>query len=718
MKAILTLLTLVIFNTSISSQRSLAPEGQISILTCSNGDMLYSLFGHSAVRVFDPSQNIDWVFNYGTFNSFEDNFMMKFLRGKLDYSLAVTRYDNFLQSYNIEQRSIKEQVLDLTEDEKYELFAALQENMKPENRSYKYDFFFDNCTTRIRDLLKEHIGVTYPEEVSVQSTFRNLLHLNLDDHPWTEFGMDLLLGQGTDVKTKVADQMFLPEYYYEYLNGTSNDGKSIVKLENRVLVHPVLSSTKGLFTPNVVFGILLFLELIIFFLAYISGDHSTIVWYDRIWFGILFICGLVFIVMWLGTDHEVCENNWNILWTAPWMIFAIWGNEYSRIKKFLIFLTIISSIILLLGRGWIPQYFSLALMFLISINLIKALRLSSIKHWIDKVIRHGTAVVMIVILAQTLQAQKIGGITMVAPPKAFEIDPMPNITEINSNWVAFVPYAFNSTDNPEVQFGSKRQWWGERKEGIVKSITLAKTHGLKVMLKPQVWMRGSWVGEMDYDTEEDWKIWERTYKDYIMSFIDVANEYNVEMICVGTEFRISVIKREQFWRDLIKEIRAVYNGKLVYSANWDSYDKVPIWDALDYIGISAYFPLTDFDTPNQFYLKMKWRSVVNKLRKFSKKQQKQILFTEYGYLSVDGAAGKTWELEKKVHDLDINERAQANALEALLSSFADEEFWAGGFLWKWFPNGYGHEGYPERDYTPQDKEGAEVLKKWYGKFLN
>jgi hypothetical protein len=292
---------------------------------------------------------------------------------------------------------------------------------------------------------------------------------------------------------------------------------------------------------------------------------------------------------------------------------------------------------------------------------------------------------------------------------------MVELIQVNTTWVALVPYGFSQKGSPEVQFGSSRQWWGERIEGIKNSIELAHASGLKVMLKPQVWIRGGWVGDVDFETEADWIIWQDTYRAYIMSFVKVAIEHNVDMICIGTEYRISAKKREPFWRSLISEIRKDYKGKLVYSSNWDSYDEVPFWDALDFVGISAYFPLTDMDTPIQMYLSFKWKSIVSKLKKFSLKFNKKILFTEYGYLSVDGAAGRTWELEKQVKQLNINEKAQANSLEALYEAFWKEDFWAGGFLWKWFPNGHGHEGYPERDYTPQGKMAESVVKKWYSK---
>ena len=187
------------------------------------------------------------------------------------------------------------------------------------------------------------------------------------------------------------------------------------------------------------------------------------------------------------------------------------------------------------------------------------------------------------------------------------------------------------------------------------------------------------------------------------------------MFCVGTEFKISVKKRPHFWKQLIEDMRCRYTGKLVYSSNWDNYDNVSFWEDLDYVGISSYFPLSSAATPTESDLKKEWQSKIKLFRKFYRKAGKQILFTEYGYLSVDGCAGKTWELEKKVHSLPINEQAQANAFQSLYSQLWDEEFWAGGFIWKWFPEGMGHEGYVPRDYTPQDKKAERVIAQWFGK---
>ncbi|MDX1667288.1 MAG: hypothetical protein R3350_08665, partial [Saprospiraceae bacterium] len=192
-------------------------------------------------------------------------------------------------------------------------------------------------------------------------------------------------------------------------------------------------------------------------------------------------------------------------------------------------------------------------------------------------------------------------------------------------------------------------------------------------------------------------------------------EYEVEMFCIGTEYRISSVKREKFWRALIAEVRECYNGKLTYSSNWDSYHQIPFWDALDYVGISSYFPLTESRTPSETELIDAWQPWLGQMRDFHRKVDQPIIFTEFGYLSVDGSAGKTWELEKMVKSLPVNELAQAIAIHSLFEVFWDEPWWHGGFLWKWFPHMSGHEGYPERDYTPQGKVAEITLKEWYGK---
>jgi hypothetical protein len=309
--------------------------------------------------------------------------------------------------------------------------------------------------------------------------------------------------------------------------------------------------------------------------------------------------------------------------------------------------------------------------------------------------------------------QKIKGITVVAPPKPIGSDAFKEIKDIQAEWVAFVPYGFTKKGSAEVRYNLDRQWWGEKLIGVEECIKEAKCQSLHVMLKPQVYIGGGWVGEMDLETEAEWKIWEESYKNYILDFLNLAVKHEVEMFCIGTEYNIAVVKREKFWKSLIKNIRSKYKGKLIYSSNWDSYEQIKFWEDLDYIGISSYFPLTENINPSLDILNKEWKPIIKKLKSFSSSKKRKIIFTEYGYMSVDGCAGKAWEIEKNLKNLDINHNAQCISYDALWSNMSKEKFWAGGFLWKWFPNGMGHEGYPEKDYTPQNKPAELVIKRWF-----
>lgn len=316
------------------------------------------------------------------------------------------------------------------------------------------------------------------------------------------------------------------------------------------------------------------------------------------------------------------------------------------------------------------------------------------------------------VLQEKTDSLKMKGLTFVAPPRPFKGEPMHDITAVGGNYIAAVPYGFTRIGEPHVHFGGG-QWWGESPEGTKETIKRAHKANIAVMLKPQVYIPRGWVGSLDFPNDSAWASWEADYRRYIFAFVDIAVEMNVEMLCIGTELKLSTQKRSNFWRNMIRDIRKVYKGKLTYSANWDEYQSVPFWDMLDYVGVNAYFVLSDAPTPTVEELKKAWQPYVKELRDFQKKTDRPIVFTEFGYMSVDGCAGKGWEVQANVKNLNINELAQANALDALYGTFWNESWWAGSFLWKWFPEGQGHEGYIERDYTPQQKKGEQILKKWF-----
>ncbi len=310
------------------------------------------------------------------------------------------------------------------------------------------------------------------------------------------------------------------------------------------------------------------------------------------------------------------------------------------------------------------------------------------------------------------QGPKINGLSFVAPPKEIDNQWTLDISKVNASWVAIIPYAFSRPSLPQVNYEPDRQYWGESVIGVKTNVDQAHKTGLKVMIKPHVWMQRSWVGDFDLNTEADWKTWEADYEEYIMRFVELGVSENVEMICIGTEYRNAVKKRPDFWRKLIKDIRAVYKGKLTYCANWDDYTDVVFWEDLDFVGISAYFPLSEEQTPTVSDLVKAWKPIKAELLKFSEKTGKPILFSEYGYRSMDQAAWRSWEQEYQ--ERPINNQAQANAYEALYKTFWNESWFAGGFAWKWYSSFRRIDPTTNHDWTMQNKEAQDVMAKFYG----
>jgi hypothetical protein len=316
---------------------------------------------------------------------------------------------------------------------------------------------------------------------------------------------------------------------------------------------------------------------------------------------------------------------------------------------------------------------------------------------------------------QTAVQSKINGVSLEAPPRIIDVNALRPIKEVNANWIAITPYAFSRPGNPEVTFNYPRQWWGEREEGAVATINYAKELGLKVMLKPHVWVRGDgWAGDFAFDNETDWRQWEENYREYIISYAKVADSLNVEMLCIGTEFRKAAVQRPDLWRSLAKEIRTFYDGDITYAANWDNYQNINFWDDMDYIGVDAYFPLSEQKNPGVDHLKQQWQPVKQDLRQYAKTIGKPMLFTEFGYESIDFAADGHWKHERNVTPLNL--QAQANAYQGLFRALWDEPWFAGGFVWKWHAR-HGQSGAPDnKRFTPQNKPAEETIRSWFGRY--
>lgn len=315
-----------------------------------------------------------------------------------------------------------------------------------------------------------------------------------------------------------------------------------------------------------------------------------------------------------------------------------------------------------------------------------------------------------------LLSGKFCGMSLTAPRDSFVQDPMADMKQVGIDWVALLPYGFFDLDSAKIIFdstGNMGSWWGETPVGITTSHQLAKSQGIKTMLKPQLWSWRAWIGDMDYNTQAEWDHFHDDYTNFICFWARLAEQLEVDMFCIGTEIKRSTIQHPNYWRQLITQVRQIYSGPITYAPNWDEYQDVVFWDQLDYIGVDAYFSLIPDSTPAVSDLKEAWKPIKTQLKNFSDQWNKPIIFTEWGYLTLSGCAWRTWELEQNRSSATINQQAQANAAQALLETFGEEDWWKGGFQWKWYADLHLSTRDRSDDYTPQGKLTENVLKALY-----
>ncbi|PZE16497.1 glycoside hydrolase [Putridiphycobacter roseus] len=312
------------------------------------------------------------------------------------------------------------------------------------------------------------------------------------------------------------------------------------------------------------------------------------------------------------------------------------------------------------------------------------------------------------------QGDKINGVSIVSMRNTHESIHFEPIKRINANWVTVMPFAFIRNNAPNVYYNANFQWKGETELAITESIKHAHANHLKVMIKPHVWTHGGWIGDLTFNTEEDWLKFEKSYTSYILSFAKIAAAQNVAIFCVGVEIKKSVVQRPKFWINLIKEVRKVYKGKLTYAANWDNYENVSFWKMLDFIGIDAYFPLTEAKTPSFQNCFIGWEKHYKFIKEISKKVNKPVLFTEFGYRNIDYTGKEPWD-EKQNNT--FNSLGQENAFLAVFAKFWGESWFAGGFIWKWFPDHAESGGTANNRFTPQNKAVEKIIASFYGKFM-
>ena len=346
------LLFLFLFSTSFAfgQQISLSAQAQASVLTMGPGQSLFDSFGHSAIRLHDQALGIDVVYNYGVYDFSDPNFYAKFAMGKMRYLLDRKPTEPFLSNYVEDNRWIKEQILNLNTAEVQQLFEFLEDNLKPENRAYDYDFFYDNCATKIPELINKMVtgGIKIDSSfISTPKTHRSLVQENVHWNTWGSFGMDLGIGAVTDRIASPTEHLFLPNNVYLALAKTTrNNGpepQNIVKASKDLFVNnPVAPKSDGLTSPLVVMGLLALFIVWITFRDAKKDQRSK--WLDVAIAAVTGIIGIILLLLWFATDHSTTANNYNVLWAFPFSIFIVLqlrkSNPKLWVQGFLKFLLI------------------------------------------------------------------------------------------------------------------------------------------------------------------------------------------------------------------------------------------------------------------------------------------------------------------------------------------------------------------------------------------
>ncbi|WP_268036850.1 Lnb N-terminal periplasmic domain-containing protein [Algoriphagus sp. PAP.12] len=355
-----------------------AQQYRISLLTCDPGDELYMAFGHSAIRVLDKGKRTDYVFNYGTFNFNTPNFYGKFAAGKLDYMLSVSTYSDFLAAYNAEGRSVREQVLDLSPEQTQYMLEFLQVNYMPDRRYYRYDFFFDNCATRIRDAMDLVLGddLVWNDEQKVtdEKTFRNLIDEYVLRMPWADLGIDIALGAVIDRDATPQEEQFLPDYMEKAFARAEIQGdgptRPLVRESSVILDFPKPENTMSSINPYWIFWLVAIVFVGITFIGF--KKKKLFIGFDIVLFTILGLLGIVIFLLWFATDHSATKWNWNILWAFPGHLILAFAlgkkNLKSWVRNYLLAALILADAAVVFWiMGWVSFHPSLIPIFLVII---------------------------------------------------------------------------------------------------------------------------------------------------------------------------------------------------------------------------------------------------------------------------------------------------------------------------------------------------------------
>jgi hypothetical protein len=347
------------------------------LLTCGPGRETYSIYGHSALRIVIPALKSDLTYNWGLFDFATKNFAWKFAKGRLDYMVGVEPSDSFLKGYVFEERYVYSQRMNLNPSEMRTLTRLVNENLKPENIRYRYDFFYDDCSTRIRDLFEKSVGENfiYPLiEKGKNPTFRDLVAKYQSPYPWLRFGVDLIMGSTSDRMASFRERMFLPVDMREELSKVliRRGDKMIPLLQNPVTLvdfqSPVVKPNV-LLSPPFVFTMVL---IIIMILAALTKNRKIIRWIDIAIYSIFSILAVLMIFFNFFTDHQQMRLNLNIVWLNPFIIMCLIMLILDKTGLIWFRIVFYISAIFLVLQLILPQNFNTAFLILDVIIMIRS----------------------------------------------------------------------------------------------------------------------------------------------------------------------------------------------------------------------------------------------------------------------------------------------------------------------------------------------------------
>jgi Domain of unknown function (DUF4105) len=337
---------------------TLSPDAKISLVTCSPGDELYTAFGHSAIRILDPELGFDRLYNFGTFDMTVDHFYLRFARGDLLYQLSVDQGDADIEEHGALGQGVTEAQLNLTPEQKQSLFGALETNLAPANRYYRYDFLLDNCSTRVRDVFEKIIGTEVADKTITGVTFRQMLDPYLDRIPWIRFGIYLLLGAGVDRPVQPREACFLPANLESAVCQTKVGDTAFGQSPVRLFPVRPLPRIPRAFDPEIVFSAVLLGWIGLWALR---GRRASRIISALVYIVFGFI-GLFLVVLAANTLHWEAYQNWNLAWLVPTHLVAGIGLIFVPANKALmlrlyLYLAMVEGLVFVVLSPWLPQRF-------------------------------------------------------------------------------------------------------------------------------------------------------------------------------------------------------------------------------------------------------------------------------------------------------------------------------------------------------------------------